>query len=295
MKVLISGATGFIGQTLLKSLLHNEHQVHAIVRSVNDRRLDTKVTQVTAETLVQIGEEFDVFINLAGENIAAQPWTKKRKQALFDSRVALTEKIQKSLQHRPKRVISMSAVGYYGVARNGVFDEETPPSEGFSHDLCLAWENAAKAFQDADTNTQLTIFRLGVVLGKGGALKKMRLPFLLGMGGPIADGKQWFPWVHIDDVVGAITSAMSDDSYQGTFNLVAPEAVQQKQFAKYYAASLNRPAFMPTPKWLLNLIFGEMASLLTEGPKITCHKLENKGFSFQFGQLERALQDIEAG
>lgn len=294
MKVLISGATGFIGKNLVKSLLENNHQVHAIVRAVNDSRLEPNVIQVTTNTLIELDDEFDVFINLAGENIAAKPWSEKRKAALFDSRVALTKKIECSLQHIPKRIISMSAVGFYGVARHGVFDEETPPREGFAHDLCLAWENAAKSFQQADSNTKVTIFRLGVVLGKGGALQKMRLPFLVGLGGPIDDGKQWFPWIHMDDVTSAIMLAMVDDAYEGTFNLVAPEAVQQKEFAKCYAASLNRPAFMPTPKWLLNLIFGEMASLLTEGPKITSHKLERRGFKFQFSQLSHALQEIES-
>lgn len=290
MKILLSGATGFIGQYLLETLLKDNHQIYALVRQV-DKRLGSKVKQLTLESLSELDEQLDVFINLAGENIASQPWTKKRKHSLFESRVALTNNIRQSLKHSPKTVISMSAVGYYGIARHDVFYENTPPKKGFSHDLCAAWEDAANAF--STDNTRVVIFRLGVVLGVGGALGKMRLPFLCGLGGPIAGGKQWFSWIHIDDVVTAINNAISDPSYIGVFNLVAPQLIEQKRFAQAYAAALNRPAFLPTPKWALNLIFGEMASLLTEGAKIVPQRLEKQGFEFQHSNINDALSDIE--
>lgn len=290
MKILLSGATGFIGQHLLKTLLKGNHQVYALVRQV-DKRLDSKVKQLTLESLVELDEQLDIFINLAGENIASQPWTNKRKQTLFESRVSLTNNIKQSLKYSPRTVISMSAVGYYGVARHDVFYENTPPKTGFAHDLCAAWEDAANAF--STDNTRVVIFRLGVVLGTGGALGKMRLPFLCGLGGPIAGGKQWFSWIHIEDVVKAINHAISDPSYVGTFNLVAPQLIEQKRFAQSYAAVLNRPAILPTPKWMLNLIFGEMASLLTEGAKIVPQRLEKQGFEFQYSNIDEALLDIE--
>ncbi|TYL47853.1 TIGR01777 family oxidoreductase [Marinomonas sp. IMCC 4694] len=290
MNILVSGATGFIGQSLLKSLSPNEHNIYAVVRKI-DTRLHSSVRQFTLETLSNIDKKIDVFINLAGENIASKPWTEKRKKHLYDSRVTLTDSVRLALQHPPSLVISMSAIGFYGVARHGVFSEDTPPKGGFSHELCKAWEDSAHAF--LNDQTRIVIFRLGVVLGRGGALNKMRLPFKLGAGGPIAGGKQWFSWVHIDDVVNAITTAMRDQDYVGEYNLVAAELIEQQHFAKAYARSLNRPAVLPTPRWMLNAIFGEMACLLTEGAKIVPKRLEQQGFEFSFDTIEKALEDIE--
>lgn len=289
MRILLSGATGFIGRSLLSSLLKESHQIYALVRR-DCQRLDPRIIQVSINDLKLIDEAFDVFINLAGENIASKPWTKKRKQDLFESRVTLTNSINSALQQPPKTLISMSAVGFYGAVTDGTFYEDTPPGSGFAHDLCAAWENAAQSF--SSEHTRVVIYRLGVVLGVGGALEKMRLPFKLGLGGPIAGGKQCFSWVHIDDVLKAIFGAMNDNSYSGTYNLVAPQLINQKKFAKAYALSLKRPALLPTPKWLLVLMFGEMAYLLTEGAKIVPQKLEQKGFEFKFDDVESALIDI---
>jgi uncharacterized protein (TIGR01777 family) len=290
MKILLSGATGFIGRSLLKKLLTANHRIYALVRQV-DNRLDVSINQLTLASLSVLNEQFDVIINLAGENIASQPWTKKRKQTLLNSRVELTNNIKSALKYPPKLLISMSAVGYYGVARQGVFYENTPPKEGFSHDLCAAWEASATAF--SQDQTRVVIFRLGVVLGDGGALSKMRTPFLFGLGGAIAGGKQWFSWIHIDDVVKAILTAIDDQTYSGAYNLVAPQLIEQGHFAKSYAASLNRPAALPTPKCLLKLLFGEMACLLTEGAKIAPQKLEKQGFAFSYINIDEALLQIE--
>ncbi|MFT2099198.1 TIGR01777 family oxidoreductase [Marinomonas sp. 2405UD66-6] len=290
MVILLSGATGFIGRVLRQRLLENNHKIYALVRKEKSD-IDSGIEQVTIDRLNSIDVEFDVFINLAGENIAAKPWTKKRKQVLYSSRVDLTEEIRKNLKHPPKRVISMSAIGFYGTTSTGIYDENTTPTPSFTHDLCKAWENAALQF--SSTATSVVIFRLGVVLGLGGALDKMRLPFKLGLGGPIAGGKQWLSWIHIDDVLKAIMEAMTDSSYNGIYNLVAPQFTDQKSFALNYGQSLKRPAFIPTPKWLMTLLLGEMASLLTEGAKITPYRLEQKGFKFEFSHLDKALKDIE--
>jgi uncharacterized protein len=289
MRILLSGATGFIGRSLLSTLLHESHQIYALVR-INSQQLDPRIIQVSIDDLKLIDECFDVFINLAGENIANKPWTKKRKRALFESRVTLTNSVKSALQQPPKTLISMSAVGFYGAETDGTFYENTLPGPGFAHDLCAAWEHSADSF--SSQQTRVVIYRLGVVLGVGGALEKMRLPFKLGLGGPIAGGKQWFPWIHIDDVLQAICFAMNDNSYSGTYNLVAPQFIEQKYFAKAYGLSLKRPAFLPMPKWLLDLMLGEMASLLTEGARIVPHRLEQKGFEFKFDDVEGALSDI---
>lgn len=289
MRILISGATGFIGRALLTTLLRENHQIYALVRGRN-QLLDFRVVQVLISELSQIDVAFDVFVNLAGENIASKPWSKKRKQELFESRVTLTNSVQRALQYPPKTLISMSAVGFYGAVTGGTFYENTPPESGFSHELCAAWEEAANSF--SSQQTRVVIYRLGVVLGMGGALEKMRLPFKLGLGGPIAGGKQCFPWVHIDDVTQAICDSLKDESYCGTYNLVAPQQIEQKYFAKCYADSLKRPAALPIPNWILKLMLGEMSLLLTEGAKIIPQRLEERDFKFKFSNVDDALMDI---
>ncbi|SBS33953.1 Epimerase family protein [Marinomonas spartinae] len=292
MKILVSGATGFIGRSLIPALQKAGHQVYALVRKT-DSRLDKSIPQFTINTLAELSEPMDVLINLAGEGIADKPWSKKRKQILFDSRVKLTKQIQQALKHCPKLIISMSAVGLYGSDSNQTYHEETTlPTDGFAHEICQAWEEAAHDF--ATHGARLVIFRLGVVLGpNGGALDKMRPAYLFGLGGKIGRGNQWFSWVHIDDVIKAINQALSDEKMQGAYNLVAPELIQQKTFAKSFATSLNRPAIFPLPAFILELTLGDMASLLTKGPKILPTRLTNEGFEFAYPTIDSALIAVQ--
>ncbi|MDB4837066.1 TIGR01777 family oxidoreductase [Marinomonas sp.] len=290
MKILISGATGFIGHYLLATLLKEKHHIYILVKK-HSPSIDSKITQINLAALSDLNIAFDAFINLAGENIASKPWSKKRKLALRASRISLTNNVRKTLRLPPKKVISMSAIGYYGMTKEGVFDEESIPISGFCHELCKDWELAANAFES--DKTKVVIFRLGVVLGNGGALGKMRLPFLAGLGGPISDGNQWFSWVHYQDVINAILKGIKGDDYSGTYNLVAPEFITQRQFATSYARTLRRPSFLMTPKFLLSIAFGEMSQLLTEGPRISSQKIINTGFAFKFKKIDIALDDIE--
>jgi len=291
MKILMTGATGFIGRSLLNDLLKTDSEICALVRKKSNN-LPIEVKQIDFSALSQITDTFDVFINLAGESIAAQRWTSKRKQALLNSRVNLTNRIFDLLQHPPKIIISMSAVGYYGVTNEGEFTENTPPASGFAHQLCELWERSVT--ESAQNDSRVVIFRLGVVLGDGGALEAMRLPYRLGLGGKIASGKQWFNWVHLEDVKQCILTAMKDESYQGAYNLVSPNNATQAEFAKCYAKSLKRPALIWTPQWLLNVILGEMSTLLTYGPKVIPERLLKQGYPFQFDRLDFALSTIEA-
>ncbi|MBJ7554023.1 TIGR01777 family oxidoreductase [Marinomonas spartinae] len=292
MKILVSGATGFIGRSLIPTLQKAGHQVYALVRQT-DSRLDKSIQQFTVHTLKELDEPMDAFINLAGEGIADKPWTEKRKKSLFDSRVTLTKKIQQALKYCPKIVISMSAVGLYGSDSNQTYHEESPlPQDGFAHEICQAWEKAAIDF--ATHGARLVIFRLGVVLGpNGGALDKMRPAYLFGLGGKIGNGNQWFAWIHIDDVIKAINQALSDEKMQGAYNLVAPDIIQQKTFAKSFAASLNRPAVFPLPAFILELALGDMASLLTKGPKILPTRLTNEGVEFTYPAIDGALIAVQ--
>lgn len=291
MNILISGATGFIGTSLVPLLQSKGHHITAVVRQV-DNRLDQTVAQYTLDSLTKLDKDIDVFINLAGGGIADKPWSEKRKEALIASRTTLTQKIKHTLKRPPQLVISMSAIGYYGSHTNAVFDEYSDSENDFSHELCAAWESAATEFSDIGCRT--VIFRLGVVLGAyGGALNKMRPSYKLGLGGKIGSGEQWFSWVHLADVLKAITESLSDERYEGVYNLTSPHCVKQKVFAQHYARSLKRPAFFTIPAFVLRAIFGEMASLLTNGAKIIPKRLIHQGFHFEHSDLKEALIDIE--
>ena len=290
MNILITGATGFIGQSLLKNLVETNATIYALVRKKSNE-LPGKVKQIDFSALSQLDFVFDVFINLAGENIAAKRWTKKRKKTLINSRVNLTHRIFDLLHYTPKTIISMSAVGYYGPTNDLNLDEQSSAKAGFAHELCDLWEQAVTNHIDEDT--RLVIFRLGVVLGQGGALAKLRLPFRLGLGGPIASGKQWFNWVHLEDVKKGILNAIDDTRFTGVYNLVAPNNVTQNEFAHQYAKILNRPSIIWTPAFMMRLVFGEMSSLLTLGPKVLPVRLEQQGFEFIYPELVPALENVE--
>ena len=292
MKILISGATGLIGSALTSSLQKSGHQLFALVRQV-DTRLPPTISQYTLSTLSHLDQQLDAFINLAGEGIADKPWTKKRKTSLYDSRVKLTQQVQEQLKTPPHTVISMSAIGYYGSYSNAEVDESSPAQSGFAHDLCQAWESAAMAFQDEGSRT--VIFRLAVVLSEqGGALTKMRPSYLCGLGGKIGSGIHGFSWIHQDDVIKAIESALVDSSFTGVYNLSSPHCVEQKDFAKLYAGVLKRPAVITVPEFVLRLALGEMSSLLTHGVKVSPKRLIKQGFEFNHANLKGALQEIES-
>lgn len=289
MKVLVSGATGFIGHSLVDALLAAGHEVFALVRKLNVR-LNPHATQLTLDSLDTETTHFEAFINLAGEGIADKPWNDHRKKILYESRVTLTKQIQAKLSSSPQCVISMSAIGFYGSNTNDEFDENSQPTSGFAHELCSTWESAARAF--AEQKARVVIFRLGVVLGHGGALAKMRPSYLMGLGGKIGSGDQWFSWIHKHDVISAIITALADETYNGTYNLTAPYSVRQKDFAKSYAKSLNRPAIFTIPNFVMRLMFGEMSELLTMGPKVIPKRLTEAGFEFRFEKIDDALNDI---
>ncbi|WCN09369.1 TIGR01777 family oxidoreductase [Marinomonas mediterranea] len=289
MNILITGCTGFVGRELIKALLRvqnttNTISLYGLVRRKN-HNLEPKVKPITLDQIAD--HSFDVLINLAGESIAEKRWSESRKRALYESRVSLTEAIYERMNTSPKVVISMSAVGYYGYDDSVRFSEETPPKGGFTHDLCRQWEQSALAFESK--GSRVCVLRLGVVLGCGGALQQMLIPYKLCLGGKIGTGAQGFPWVHIDDASNVIVNAISDDRYTGSINLVAPEQVNQAQFAKSFAKSLNRPILMPTPAIALKMLFGEMSELLTKGQFVLPNRLEKIGYSFKYDTLDSAL------
>jgi len=292
--ILITGITGFIGTQLQKVLVDSNYQIFGLLRQEKMQHIAFQKTKsITYLTLPDIEKNalyFDTIINLAGENIAGARWTKNRKNELKLSRVSLTEQLYQALSKKPKTFISMSAIGIYGTDNSQQFDESMEGEEGFACELCKEWEKAALHFAQSDA--RVCILRLGVVLGKGGALEKMLLPFKLGLGGKIGSGKQFFPWIHIDDVTRLILFLLEQEHLKGVFNAVAPQSITQQQFAQIFASVLHRPCVLTTPQWLLSLLFGEMSILLTSGVQVVPTRTLDAGFYFQYANIEKALKNI---
>jgi uncharacterized protein len=296
MKVAISGATGLIGTALRESLAADGIQIVALSRSPSIPPLETITWDVDngrfdASRL----EDADAVVHLAGEPIA-QRWNDARKKAIRDSRVKSTRLLVeglKSLKQRPKVLISGSAIGFYGDRGDETLVESSPAGTGFLPETCQAWEHAAMEAMGLGIRT--TVLRTGIVLStKGGALKKMLLPFRLGAGGPVGSGRQWMSWIHIDDLVGAIRHMLQKDEIMAAVNGVAPEPATNAEFSKALGRALSRPAFLPAPAFALKIAFGEMASIVLEGQKVLPKKLQDTGYRFRFPALSGALEDILA-
>jgi uncharacterized protein (TIGR01777 family) len=240
-------------------------------------------------------QHVDAVINLAGAPIADRPWTRKRKMLLWDSRITLTEQLITWLERReqkPDVLISGSAVGWYGDGGERELDEESAPvSEDFASQLCIAWEETAQRAEAF--GIRVVLLRTGLVLAnEGGMMQRLLPPFKLGMGGPIGNGRQWMPWVHIEDQIAAIDFLLNREDAQGPYNACAPSPVRNRDFAKTLAALLHRPAFMPMPAVALRLLLGELSILLLGGQRARPNRLQAAGFTFRFTDLHAALENL---
>lgn len=289
MRVLVTGASGFIGTALCRALLKRGDQVVAWVH-----KSEPEVTGLERiDQLDQFEGLIDAVVNLAGAPIADARWSDSRKALLLSSRLDTTDALINWMSQQkepPKTLISGSAIGFYGACTSDekITEASAPLCQDFSADLCQQWE--AEAMRAEGLGVRVCLLRTGVVLGKGGALAKMRLPFLMGGGGPIASGKQWMPWIHLQDEVDAILHLLDRDDLSGPFNLTAPDPSRNRDFVKAYAESLKRPAFMPMPGFAVDLMLGSEASaLLTEGLRVVPQRLEESGFQFTYPILENAL------
>ena len=234
-------------------------------------------------------------VHLAGEPVAEGRWTDARKRVLLDSRVAGTRTLVdwlKGRAQRPEVLVSASGVGYYGDRGDELLDEGAGPGAGFLAEICQGWEREALAAEAA--GIRVVVLRIGVVLSKqGGALEKMKLPFSLGLGGPLGSGQQWFPWIHLDDLVGVIRAALRDTRMRGVYNAVAPGLVRQRDFARAYGVALGRPAVLPTPAFALKAAMGQMAEeALLSGQRARPAKLEALGYPYQHPEVGAALKQI---
>lgn len=305
-RILVTGATGFIGQRLVRALMANGHQV--VILSRNPGRaaqlFDGGVKSIGNMHELPPTYQLDIIINLAGARILGQRWTAKRKKILYQSRIDLTETVVAwiaAAQTKPRLLLSASAIGYYGIQRPGDVQataENGPSQPIFMSQLCQDWEAAAhKASADG---VAVRCMRFGVVLGRQGALPMMALPIRLGMGGKLGSGKQWFSWIHIDDLLRGIAAIASHCLQQpdaqapiiDAYNFVAPEAVSQLRFSQIAAKILRRPCFVPTPGLPLRWLLGEQADLLLEGQRIVPQRLQAIGFDFLYPDVRSALQNI---
>jgi uncharacterized protein (TIGR01777 family) len=295
MKIVITGGTGLIGRHLAPRLLSLGHEVTVVTRNPERARslLDPRISLWKGLYDQASLDGFDAVINLAGEPIADRRWNTAQKERLCQSRWQITERLValfKASARPPAILISGSATGYYGDLGEVVVTEEEPPHNEFTHKLCARWEQIA--CQAQGDQTRVCLLRTGVVLApKGGILGKLLPLFRIGLGGPSGTGRQYLPWIHIDDMVNAIIWLLDND-LRGPFNMVAPYPVRNEQFAHALGHALKRPALVRAPAFAIRALMGESSVLVLGGQRALPKRLEASGFGFRWYDLEEALQDV---
>ena len=296
MNVLITGATGFIGRRLVTRLRAGGHTIHALTR---DAGMASKaLPNVEVHTwqpgrLVDVGlvRRMDAVVNLAGETVNGR-WSRDKKARIMDSRVQGTRALVDAINASgaPKVLVNASAVGVYGDRGDDVLTESSGPGEGFLKEVVTRWEEEARVAERS--GSRVVIMRFGIVLGpEGGAMQKLLPLAKMGVSGPLGSGKQWWPWVHIDDLTKAVEVALTRD-ISGVFNVTAPHPTRQKEFAATLGKVLQRPAVLPAPAFALRLIQGEFADELLFSKRAVPQHLLDTGFFFQYPELEGALRHL---
>ncbi len=296
MKVLITGGLGFIGTQLSDRLLEKGHQVIVVDRVPEPAAYTPqRVTYVPADTTMKGAwqEEIagqDAVINLAGASIFTR-WNDKTKQLIYDSRVLTTRNVVEAMDKNKEALLcSTSAVGYYGFRGDEELAEDDSPGSDFLAEVCIDWE--AEANKATQKGARVVITRFGIVLGKtGGALGQMIPAFKKFVGGPLGSGKQWFSWVHMEDLLRAFIFVFENKDIHGPVNLCSPNPVRNKDLAKALGKVLSRPSFLKTPAFTLRLALGEFGSILLEGQKVMPSKLRKHGFRFRYPEIMGALQE----
>lgn len=292
-KVLVSGSSGLIGSVLCSFLTADGYQITRLVRGTSSGE-----NQIAWDLDRPLSPEsvsgFDAVVHLAGESIVGR-WTDEKKAAIRHSRVSKTKNLAKALAEAPQRpqvFISASAIGYYGNRGQETLHEDSPVGRGFLADVCREWEFATSPAADAGIRTAQT--RFGIVLSKaGGALAKMLTPFRLGIGGNMGDGHQWWSWIDLQDVVGAIEHVIKTGSLRDAVNVVSPNPVTNAEFTKTLSSVLSRPAVFPMPVFVARLALGQMADeLLLASQRVEPVKLLASGYVFQQPNLRQSLQAI---
>jgi uncharacterized protein (TIGR01777 family) len=301
MKIIIAGATGFIGSALTARLSADGHALTVLTRT-DTSRIPPGATRLlwrpgTAgeweRGVDQAVADAEGIINLAGESIAADRWTEARKRKLRASRVETTRALVDAIAKTGsgvKFLLNASAVGYYGPHGDETVTEADPPGGDFLARLCRDWE--AEALRAEASGVRVVLLRTGIVLGKnGGALAKMVPPFKFFLGGPLGSGKQWMPWIHLEDEIGLIALALTSD-VRGALNATAPEPVTMKGFCQALGQALGRPCWAPVPAFVLRVALGEMSDMLLTGQRAVPAQAERLGYRFRYPKLPAALENI---
>ncbi|MBE9017795.1 TIGR01777 family protein [Chroococcidiopsis sp. CCALA 051] len=304
MKVAITGATGFVGSRLVERLKSEGHQVVVFSRNVNKaEKVFPKSAFPNVEIIAYKPTESgawqdaiagcDGVVNLTGEPIGEGRWTPQRKQEILNSRKLGTQKVVEAIAKanpKPSVLVNTSAIGYYGTSETATFDESSPAGSDFLAQVCQEWE--AEAQKVKELGTRLVILRFGIVLGMGGAIAKMITPFKLFAGGPIGSGRQWFSWIHRDDLVNLIIAALTKPEMEGVFNATAPNPVRMSELAQAMGEVMQRPSWLPVPNLAIEALLGEGAIVVLEGQQVLPERTQASGFNYQYSSVKEALKTI---
>lgn len=297
-RIVIFGGTGFLGRKLIEKLRGN-FNITVVTRDTGRLRnksadLGYAVIDNSVESYVGAVEDAYAVINLSGASIAGKRWSAGYKKILYDSRIDTTGKIVEAINlcnKKPSALISTSASGYYGNRYDEILTEDSGPGGDFLSKLCVDWENTAKKAEEYGVRT--VMIRIGIVLDRNeGALPQLIMPFKFFAGGRLGNGRQWMPWVHIDDVTGIFAHAVANNSLSGPVNAVSPNPRINRDFTKLVGKILRRPSFFAVPGFALKIITGEFAEFLLGGQRILPARAEQSGYKFQFGDAEKALINL---
>lgn len=296
MKVFVTGGTGLIGSRLIPFLLKDGNEVSLLVRNVDAARkkFGGTVSYVSNLDAFTSMDGFDAVINLAGEPILGKRWTKKQKERITQSRWQITEKLASLIRESanpPQVFISGSATGYYGPWGDEILTEESPGREDFPHLVCKIWEE--KALKAASERTRVCILRTAVVMAREGGMLAELLPlFRFRLGTVLGTGKQYLPWIHMEDMLRIILFLIKNPDASGIFNATSPEPVTNKNYTDALAGRLHRCRFLRAPSFILSLMLGEASGMLLHGQRAVPERLQNLGFTFLFSDLSSALKDL---
>jgi uncharacterized protein (TIGR01777 family) len=299
-RVLVTGATGFIGRSLVQRLNSRGDEVVAFVRNSAkaSKLFGARAAIITDLAALPAATRIDAIVNLAGESIAGGLWTQRRRQLLLDSRLGVTDALLALVERlavKPRTWINASAVGYYGArADDEPLDEQSPTGQGFQAELCRRWED--RALLAAAHGSKVAVLRLGVVLGAdGGALPALARPVRLLAGTTMGSGRQWFSWIHLDDLLGVVLFALDRETLTGPLNATAPKPVRHAQLMETIAATLRRPLWpVRIPASVLRAALGELAELFVDGQRVVPQRLGELEFEFRYPTLRAALEQALA-
>ena len=303
MKIAITGATGLVGSRLVEKLNQAGHQILVFTRNPNTAQKvfppsiysNLEVVQYTPQESGAWQKSIsgcDAVVNLAGEPIAER-WSPQQKKAIMDSRQIGTRKLVEAIsmaESKPQVLVSGSAIGYYGTDENTAFTEDSTGGNDFLAQVCQNWE--AEAQKVTESGVRLAILRIGIVLANGGALGKMIGPFKMFAGGPIGSGKQWFSWIHRDDLVDLIIQAINNPQMSGVYNATSPNPVRMNKLCQTLGEVMNRPSWLPVPDFVLEIMLGDGAVVVLEGQQVLPQKTQSTGFNYQYPDLKPALAEI---